>query len=69
MSPVDLERVSRQLRRARRMLAAESPGGPAWAATWEWVLELEGEARAMGLDPETLVERSSARYRAPATSG
>jgi hypothetical protein len=69
MSPVEVERLSRQLRRARRMLAAESPGGPAWAATSEWVLELEGEARAMGLDPETLVERSSERYRASAARG
>lgn len=48
--------LARQLRRARRTLAADSPYGPAWAATREWVDELECRARAMGIDPDHVAQ-------------
>jgi len=53
--------LARQLRRARRNLAADSPYGPAWAATRAWVDELEDRARAMGFDPDSVaMERRTA---------
>jgi hypothetical protein len=55
--PVEIPVLARQLRRARRNLATDSPFSPAWTATVEWVDELEGQARSMGLDPDALVEQ------------
>jgi hypothetical protein len=49
----EIARLSKALVRARRYLAAESPYGPAWAATSELVAELEAGMRAVGLDPDT----------------
>jgi hypothetical protein len=56
LSPTEIASLARQLARVRRALADEAPHSPAWAATVEWVEELEEGARAMGLDPDTLVE-------------
>jgi hypothetical protein len=40
--------LTRQLRVARRVLAGDAPYGPAWAATIEWVDELEQEIQGLG---------------------
>jgi hypothetical protein len=55
MKPIPFDKVASlasALLRARRYLAAESPYGPAWAATCEWVAELEGDIRSLGMDPD-----------------
>jgi hypothetical protein len=44
--------LARQLARVRRSLAAESPYGPAWAATTEWVDDLERQIRALTVAPD-----------------
>jgi hypothetical protein len=44
--------LARQLTRVRRSLQAESPYGPAWAATSEWVDDLERQMRDLGIDPD-----------------
>jgi hypothetical protein len=48
----DVASLSKSLVRARRHLAAESPYGPAWAATAELVAELEADVRSLGIDPD-----------------
>ena len=45
-----LAHLTRQLRRARRNLQSDAPYGPAWAATIEWVDDLEREIRDLGTD-------------------
>jgi hypothetical protein len=52
MPPDDIARLHRQLRCARRNLEADMPYSPAWAATREWVDELEREFRDHGIDPD-----------------
>ena len=42
--------LARQLVRVRRNLESESPFGPAWAATSEWVDDLERQIRELGND-------------------
>ena len=42
----------RELARVRRSLEAESPYGPAWAATSEWVDDLEDQIRDLCMGPE-----------------
>ena len=54
MPPEDIVRLARQLRRARRNLATDMPYSPAWAATREWVDELERECRIHGIDPDVV---------------
>ena len=44
--------LARQLARVRRSLAAESPYGPAWAATSEWVDDLERQIRDLSVAPD-----------------
>lgn len=63
---IEIPVLVRQLRQARHNLATDMPSSPAWTATVEWVDELVGQARAMGLDPDDLVEQT--RQRAPAPS-
>jgi hypothetical protein len=57
--PPEIAQLARQIVRVRRLLADESPFSPAWAATSEWVDQLEGEARTMGLDPDALAHSSA----------
>ena len=64
---IEIPVLAHQLRRARRNLASDSPGSPAWTATAEWVDELEAEARAWGLDPDDLVEQARRRSNAGRT--
>lgn len=45
-----LAHLTRQLRRARRNLQGDAPYGPAWAASIEWVGDLEREIRDLGTD-------------------
>jgi hypothetical protein len=59
MSPTEIASLARQLARVRRALEAEAPFGPAWTATQEWVDELEQRVRAMGLNPDALVENAA----------
>jgi hypothetical protein len=40
--------LTSQLRTARRNLADDAPHSPAWAATTEWVDDLEREIRELG---------------------
>ena len=58
MSPTEIAGLARQLARVRRVLADETPQSPAWAATVEWVEELEEQIRAMGLNPDALAENA-----------
>lgn len=46
--------LARQLARVRRSLEAESPYGPAWAATSEWVDDLEDQIRDLCIEPESI---------------
>ena len=48
MSDEQLAILTRQLRIARRNLADDAPHSPAWAATTEWVDDLEQEIRELG---------------------
>jgi hypothetical protein len=62
MSKDQLVILSGQLRVARRNLAEDAPHSPAWAATTEWVNDLEREihdvASALGvIVSATLLER------------
>lgn len=43
-----LAQLTRQLRRARRNLLSDAPSSPAWAASIEWVDDLEREIRDLG---------------------
>lgn len=54
MAPKDVATLARQLRRARMNLEADMPYSPAWAATREWVDELEREFRDHGIDPDDI---------------
>jgi hypothetical protein len=58
----------RQLLRVRGMLATDTPGSPAWAATVEWRDELEAQIRSMGRDPE-VVDRTAKAARPRPRSG
>ena len=57
--PPEITQLARQIVRVRRLLASESPYSPAWAATSEWVEQLEDEARDMGLDPDALAHSTT----------
>jgi hypothetical protein len=60
----------RQLQRVRRVLAADVPGSPAWAATVEWRDELEAQIRSMGRDPDAAgSSQQPAPSRRPLRSG
>ena len=58
----------RQLLRVRGMLATDTPGSPAWAATVEWRDELETRIRSLGRDPD-VVERTAKAARPRPRSG
>jgi hypothetical protein len=59
----------RQLQRVRRLLAADVPGSPAWAATVEWCDELEAQIRSMGRDPDAASSQEQMPSRRPLRSG
>jgi hypothetical protein len=58
----------RQLQRVRRLLAADVPGSPAWAATVEWCDELEAQIRSMGRDPDATSSPEQTPSRRPLRS-
>jgi hypothetical protein len=50
MSDDQLAVLTRLLRLARRNLADEAPGSPAWEVTTKWLDDLEREIRELGRD-------------------